>query len=254
MEPLVQPDLVDDPRRSAAAEPVRAEVTAQRRRVWAKHAALAAASLGAVGSFLAIERTIRDVKNGNTFDRAVMTGIGKVRSSAMTRLVRSVTFFGGVPGAVVVSLAAIHRTRKMPRAAAQVAVGALGGIVAELFIKRLFRRQRPDFLPHLERVRSTSFPSGHSMASSSLYLTLAFVGSRGTRLRDHRLAVLGTAAAVSSAIGLTRVYLGVHWPTDVLGGLALGTAWACLAEATFDITGAKRVERAAGVAPAVATT
>jgi membrane-associated phospholipid phosphatase len=254
MEPLVAPDIVDDPTRSAAAEPVRASITAQRRRRWGKHATLAAASLGAVGSFLAIERTIRGVKNGNRFDRSVMRAVGSVRSDAMTKLVRTVTFFGGVPGAIAVSLAATYAARRTPRAAAQIAVGALGGIVAELCIKRLFRRSRPNFLPHLEQVRSTSFPSGHSMASSSLYLTLAFVGSRGKRLRDHRAAVLGGAVALASAVGLTRVYLGVHWPTDVMGGLVLGTAWACLAEGAFDITGAQLVERKAGVAPTLATT
>ena len=254
MEPLLATDLVDDPTRSAAAEPTRAEITARRRRRWAKHATLAAATLGAIGSFLAIERTIRGVKNGNGFDRSVMGALGSIRSPSATKLVRAITFFGGVPGAIAVSLSSVYASRKTPRAAAQIAVGALGGITAELVIKRFFRRMRPDFLPHLEQVSSTSFPSGHSMASSSLYLTLAFVGSRGKRLREHRLVVLSGAVGLASAVGLTRVYLGVHWPTDVLGGLALGTAWACLAEAAFDITGAQQVERAAGVAPQLTTT
>lgn len=254
MDPLLAPDLVDDPSRSAEREPVRAELTARRRRRWARHAALAASTLGAIGSFLAVERTIRGVKNGNGFDRAAMSALGSLRSRAMTKLVRSITFFGGVPGAVGVSLAATYAARKTPRAAAQIAVGSLGGIAAELFIKRLYKRSRPRLLTHLEEVSSTSFPSGHSMAASSLYLTLAFVGSRGKRLRDHRYAVLGSAAVLSAAVGATRVYLGVHWPTDVIGGLVLGTAWACTAEAAFDVTGAYRVEREAGVAPAVATT
>ena len=81
------------------------------------------------------------------------------------------------------------------------------------------------------------------MASSSLYLTLAFVASRSRRLRTRRAGMLASAGALASTIGATRVYLGVHWPTDVLGGLALGTAWACAAEAAFDLTGAERVER-----------
>lgn len=237
---MVEPDLVDDPSRSAAREPVAAAVTAERRKRWARHATFAAASLGAVGSFLAIERTILQ-SNGNAFDRAVMRAIGGRRSALLTRLVRGVTFFGGVPGAVGVSLFATWSLRRAPRAAAQIAIGALGGIIAELGIKRMFRRARPSMFEHLEVVKSSSFPSGHSMASSSLYLTLAFVGSRGHEARSHRLAIVGAAAGLAGLIGATRVYLGVHWPTDVLGGLALGTAWACATEAAFDWTGARAV-------------
>jgi len=85
---------------------VRAEITALRRRRWAKNAALAASTLGAIGTFLGVERTIRGVKNGNAFDRAVMRTLGGFRSGPMTVLVRSVTFFGGVPGAVGIYLAA----------------------------------------------------------------------------------------------------------------------------------------------------
>ena len=134
-------------------------------------------------------------------------------------------------------------------------LGALGGTIAELILKRFFRRERPRLLAHLENVTSTSFPSGHSMASSSLYVTLAFVASRSRRLRKRRAALLAGAGAFATLIGTTRVYLGVHWPTDVLGGLSLGTAWACAAEAAFDITGAERIEREAEAAsaPAVAT-
>jgi undecaprenyl-diphosphatase len=250
---MVEPDLIDDPSRSPAAEPGSAVVTAERRKRWARHATFAAASLGAVGSFLAVERTIIQ-SNGNSFDRAVMRAMGRIRRDPVTALVRAITFFGGVPGAIGVSLFAVSSTRKTPRAATQIAVGALGGIIAELGIKRMFRRTRPAMLPHLEKVSSTSFPSGHSMASSSLYLTLAFVGSRGRTRRRHRMAIVGTAAAIAGVIGATRVYLGVHWPTDVLGGLALGTAWACATEAAFDWVGARQAERDAGVAAVPATT
>lgn len=239
-------DLVDDPSRSAAAEPYRAEVTARRRRRWATQAILGAATLGSIGGFLAIARTIAGT-SGNTFDRTIVRHVGRVRHPVSNAVARGITFFGSVAGAVTVSLVSVSLARHRPRLVAQVVVGALGGVVAELLVKRFFRRERPTLLAHLENVGSTSFPSGHSMASSSLYLTLAFVASRSRRLRRHRAALLASAGAIASAVGATRVFLGVHWPTDVLGGLALGTAWACASEAAFDITGADRVEREAGL-------
>lgn len=214
---------------------------------------MASLSLGSVGAFLAIGRTIHR-SHGNRFDRYVMHAMGRARSAPLTTFVRAVTALGALPGAIAISLTGLALARRTPRAAAQIAIGALGGIIAELGIKRMFRRQRPSMLEHLEEVSSTSFPSGHSMASSSLYLTLAFVASRGRATRAHRVAILGTASALAASIGATRVYLGVHWPTDVLGGLALGTAWACATEATFDLAGAHKVEREAGVAAVPATT
>jgi undecaprenyl-diphosphatase len=237
-------DLVDDPNRSAAAEPVRAEMTARRRRHWGRQALLAAITLGATGSFLAISRTITG-DDGSELDRTVVRALGRTRHPVSNAVMRGFTFFGGPVGAVTVSVAALALSRRSPRLASQVVTGAIGGAIAELGLKRIFRRKRPTLLAHLEQVGSTSFPSGHSMASSSLYLTLAFVASRSRRLRRHRAALIVGASALAATVGLTRVYLGVHWPTDVLGGLALGTAWACAAEAVFDITGAERIEREA---------
>lgn len=246
---LLGSDLVDDPARSAAEEPLRAEITAQRRRRWGRQASLAAVTLGAVGGFLALTRVITG-KRGNAFDRSVVRAMGQARHPISNALVQGVTFFGSVAGAGSISLLSVYLARKRPRLAWQVVAGAVGGITAELGFKRLFHRKRPTLLAHLEDVGSTSFPSGHSMAAASLYLTLAFVASRSRRLRTHRGALLGGASALAASVGATRVYLGVHWPTDVLGGLALGTAWACVAEAVYDLSGAELVEREAG-APAL---
>ena len=249
IDDVLASDLVDDTTRSAAAEPIRAEVTARRRRRWGEQATLASVALGMLGSFLAITRTI-EPKDGNRFDRAVVHKVGQVRHPVSNAIMGGITFFGSAPGATAVSLAAIAIARRRPRLVWQLVSGALGGTIAELILKRFFRRERPRLLVHLEEVTSTSFPSGHSMASSSLYVTLAFVASRSRRLRSRRGSLLAGAGAFATLIGATRVYLGVHWPTDVLGGLALGTAWACAAEAVFDLTGADRIEREAIAASA----
>lgn len=243
IEEVLASDIVDDPTRTPALEPAKAAATARRRRAWGKHASLAAVSLGAIGGFAAISRTIHG-SGGNAFDRAVVHAMGRARHPVSNAVVRGVTFFGSAVAGFAISGGAIVAFRRRPRIAEQIVAGAVGGISAELVIKRFFRRERPTLLAHLEKVKSTSFPSGHSMAAASLYLTLAFVGSRSRRLREHRAALLGAAASFASSIGATRVFLGVHWPTDVLGGLALGTAWACATEAVFDLTAAAELEDA----------
>jgi len=168
----------------------------------------------------------------SAFDRAVVRGMGRARHPVSNALVQGLTFFGSVLGAGGVAAAAgtLLVARGQPALAAQVAVGALGGVTAELGIKRFFRRARPTLLEHLESVSSTSFPSGHATAAASIYLTMAFVAARRS---SHPVALFAGAGVLAASVGASRVYLGVHWPTDVVSGLALGTAWACAAEAAL---------------------
>jgi len=195
---------------------------------------LAAVALGAVGGFLVLARIVSG-RPTKPFDRSVVRMFGRVRNPVSNAVVQGLTFFGSVPGAGGVALAAAILARREPRLVGQVAVGALGGISAEVAIKRFFHRKRPTLLEHLEDVTSTSFPSGHATAAASIYLSLAFVAARHPRLRAHRGALLAAAGMFATSVGASRVYLGVHWPTDVLSGLALGTAWACAAEAVAQV-------------------
>jgi undecaprenyl-diphosphatase len=86
-------------------------------------------------------------------------------------------------------------------------------------------RVRPNLEPHLVVVKTSSFPSGHATSSMIFYLTLALVLTKGTRW--HRPAVVG-AILLSLLIGISRVMLGVHWPSDVIGGWAFGMLWVLL--------------------------
>src|ERR1700761_5101402 len=95
-------DLVDDPARSAASEPHRAIVTARRRRRWGEEAVLAGASLAAIGTFFWLSGAIGR-KRANVFDRAVVRALGAARNPATNGLARTVTFFGSVPGATLVT-------------------------------------------------------------------------------------------------------------------------------------------------------
>lgn len=107
-----------------------------------------------------------------------------------------------------------------------VAAAVGGGTVLSVILKNLFSRERPDAVPHLAEVSSLSYPSGHSMLSSVVYLTLSVLLARAMKRREVKIYLVSVALFLSFVIGLSRVYLGVHYPTDVLGGWAAGTAWA----------------------------
>ena len=93
-------------------------------------------------------------------------------------------------------------------------------------LKAAFARARPDLVDHLVEVVSPSFPSGHALMSAAVYLTLAgLLGRRGVDAPVRR-SLFWLAVALVLLIGISRVYLGVHWPSDVLGGWVLGALWA----------------------------
>jgi undecaprenyl-diphosphatase len=107
-------------------------------------------------------------------------------------------------------------------------VAALGGILLNILLKPFFGRPRPDIALRLTEVRSLSFPSGHAMGSAIIYFTLAALLARLVEPVALKLYFLGLAALLSFLVGASRVYLGVHYPTDVLAGWTVGLAWALL--------------------------
>ena len=95
------------------------------------------------------------------------------------------------------------------------------------WFKAMFGRERPD-IPHLVEATSMSFPSGHSASASSLYLMLAFIMTRNIESAAERTFIFASAGVLIFLIGFSRIYLGVHYPTDVLAGWALGAVWAMI--------------------------
>ncbi len=103
-----------------------------------------------------------------------------------------------------------------------------GGLLISTLLKLGFDRPRPDLVPHESMVYTASFPSGHSMMAAVTYLTLAAILTRVLATPLLKAWALLVAAFVTLLVGVSRVYLGVHWPTDVLGGWAAGATWAAL--------------------------
>ncbi len=103
-----------------------------------------------------------------------------------------------------------------------------GGLLLSTLLKRIIDRPRPSVVPHLSHVGSSSFPSGHSMLSAIVYLTLGSLLVRLVQPRRLKVYLLGVALLLTFLVGLSRIYLGVHYPTDVLAGWAAGLAWAVL--------------------------
>ena len=155
------------------------------------------------------------------------------------------TSIGGptVLGLVVVSVVGFLLLQGRRHTAVVVFATAASGEIANYAMKNLFLRPRPDIVPHLRDVTTSSFPSGHAMESAIIYLTLGAMLMRLSERRLTKLYCIGIAIALTLLVGISRVYLGVHYPTDVIAGWMFGFFWASLCWIV-----AKRFERETGVA------
>jgi undecaprenyl-diphosphatase len=131
--------------------------------------------------------------------------------------------------------------------AAWIAASVVGASILNATLKVWLHRPRPEIVPHLAVVSNASFPSGHAMISSAVYLTLALMIAEVQPRLGARLYVVGAASLLVLLIGCSRVYLGVHWPSDVLAGWAFGSAWA------FSVFIVNRLFTRPGPSPRLAT-
>jgi undecaprenyl-diphosphatase len=179
-----------------------------------------------------------EVKEGETqgFDREVLLAMRRPGdlapkgSRSFQEAARDVTALGGVTILGLVTLiTTVFLALDGKRHMAYFALASVsGGMVASNLLKDLFQRPRPDIVPQLVYASNTSFPSGHSMMSAVVYLTLGALLARSHERKAVKAFFLLTAAMICLLVGVSRVYLGVHWPTDVLAGWTAGTVWALL--------------------------
>jgi undecaprenyl-diphosphatase len=143
---------------------------------------------------------------------------------------RDLTGLGGVIVLVIMILGVLGYLLMIRKyhAVWLVLAATIGGQILSSTLKNTFDRQRPDLVPHLSKVHTSSFPSGHSMMSSVVYLTLGALLARLTARRAVKFYFIGIALLLTFLVGLSRVYMGVHYPTDVLAGWTAGLVWAIL--------------------------
>ena len=143
---------------------------------------------------------------------------------------RDITGLGSVFTIVLLTVAvAAYLALSGKRRVGLFVVGAVGGgEMVSTVLKLFYHRPRPDLVPHGMDVFTASFPSGHAMMSAIAYLTLATLIARIDRHRRVKALVLALGVAMTLLVGISRIYLGVHWPSDVLAGWCIGAAWAAL--------------------------
>jgi len=190
------------------------------------------------GVWLFAELADEVVEGGTrTVDRAVLLALREPSDLSdpigppwMEEAVRDFTGLGSMAVLALLTLAVcgflILDGKK--RVAILVFVAVAGGLLGSTLLKAGFQRARPELVPHRVVVSSSSFPSGHSMNAAATYLTLGALLARIQKRRRLRVFILSVAALLTLLVGFSRVYLGVHWPTDVLAGWTAGGVWAFL--------------------------
>lgn len=163
------------------------------------------------------------------FDRAIIVGLRQWGGPPwLPKAAADITALGGgvvltLIVAIVVGFLLVQRLWLTALATALATFS--GGVIVDL-VKGLVVRARPDLVPHLVDAHGYSFPSGHATSSAVVYLTLAALAGQVTPDALARRYLLVVAVLLVGAIGCSRVYLGVHWPSDVLAGWSFGTLWA----------------------------
>ncbi len=217
----------------AAAGPITPDRSAEARR----HPGLLLAAVLAAAAALLIAVLGATLARGVQFefDRAVLLALRHggapgvpVGPGWFEQAMLDITALGGGTVLTLVTLAAIGwlLLRRHVLTAALLAAGVVSGSLAIAAAKAIVGRVRPEFVDHLVEAGSASFPSGHSGNSAIVYATLALLLAQITAGRRERLYLAGGALLLVLLIGFSRMYLGVHFPSDVLAGWSFGLLWA----------------------------
>ena len=195
------------------------------------------ALIAMVGTY-AFARLALLVQEGYTqqFDEAVLRWMEHHQTEWLERLMLEVTMLGTwIVVLSIVSIAGLFLWLTQHRySALLLLVAAGGGIGLNNILKIGFSRPRPQVFEWGTHVSTSSFPSGHAMSSAVVFITVAYLAARLQKTHAARLATLAVAGFIVASICFSRMYLGVHYPSDVLAGVIIGLAWAAFCMATLE--------------------
>lgn len=215
---------------------------------WGEFVILAALLVCAGGLYAFIE-IVNETLEGDAhrFDRALLLALRSATNPAdpigphwLDTAMRDLTTLGGY--AVIVTIATLATgylaILRNWGTILLVVASLAGGTLLNNVLKGAFERPRPELVAHLVTVETASLPSGHAMMSAVAYLTLGALLARVQPWWPLKMYIIGAAVVLTLLVGVSRVYLGVHWPTDVLAGWCMGAAWAmgCWLVARFATT------------------
>ncbi len=190
-----------------------------------------------VGITVSLLMLVGNVLEGDTqhFDEQILRSLRKDDNPAqpigpvwLKIIADDITALGSatVLGLAVIAVVGFLWLQGMHKNALFVLLASLGGWFLNDLLKWMFARPRPSVVPHLREVWSLSFPSGHALTSAVVYLTLGVLLMRVAERPIVKWYCITIAMSATALVGLSRIYLGVHYPTDVLGGWLIGLSWA----------------------------
>lgn len=168
------------------------------------------------------------------FDRAILLSIHQWASPQLDNLMITLTRLGDPEWVIVVVIATLvwFGLKRRYSQVVMFTIALAGAFVLNTGMKLIFAKPRPELWPRLIPETSFSFPSGHALGSMVLYGVLAYLLSR--LFPQKSMIFYGISAVVIGAIGLSRLYLGVHWPTDIFAGYGIGFLWVMMNIAFFN--------------------
>jgi undecaprenyl-diphosphatase len=201
--------------------------------------------LGAWG-FSEIAEEIGPGTEWHAFDQRVISWFAAQARPTLTTAAHAITLCGSVAflAAVSIAFAIYFFVRRAWNRLLELTVTMLGGSLLNILLKHFFQRQRPVLENPLVTLSSYGFPSGHTMGATLLYGLLALIAARFIRTTSGRVAVGMLAVIAISLIGLTRIYLGAHYLTDVLAAIAAGSAWLAVCWTTAETFRKRKEARA----------